>query len=201
MKVISRIKNPKIQLDLESPKMVGLYGVPFLQIEFLIHLHQKFRHGSVCPSFLPGILGYITKIPDFNYAPSKKSSLNRTVKRPRKNGSMLRRKTLTRGQEQDLKTYCQEGDPPGLTYSGYMNVSKSGKPCRVWMDRELQPQQRTIPPHNYCRNPSEDSNGVYCITERNNSRWEYCSVPICGGTRQVEEPCLLLPTTLKSARQ
>ena len=90
----------------------------------------------------------------------------------------------TRGQDlQELKTYCQEGDPPGLTYSGYMNVSKSGKPCRVWMDRELQPQQRTIPPHNYCRNPSEDSNGVYCITERNNSRWEYCSVPICGGTR------------------
>ena len=89
------------------------------------------------------------------------------------------------GQDlQELKTYCQEGDPPGVTYLGYMNVSKSGKPCRVWMDRELQPQQRTIPPHNYCRNPSEDSKGVYCITERNNEmRWEYCSVPMCGSTR------------------
>ena len=92
----------------------------------------------------------------------------------------------TRGQDlQELKTYCQEGDPPGVTYLGYMNVSKSGKPCRVWRDKELKPKQRygNGEPHNFCRNPSDDSKGVYCITERNNSRWEYCSVPICGGTR------------------
>ena len=119
-------------------------------------------------------------------APSKKSSSNRKAKRPRKNGSRVQGKTHTRGQDlQELKTYCQEGDPPGVNYAGYMNVSKSGKPCRVWRDKELKPQQRHgIELHNFCRNPSDDSKGVYCITERgSNQRWEYCSVPICGGTR------------------
>ena len=120
-------------------------------------------------------------------APYEKSSSNRKAKRPRKNGSRVQGKTHTRGQDlQELKTYCQEGDPPGVTYLGYMNVSKSGKPCRVWRDKELKPKQRhgNGEPHNFCRNPSDDSKGVYCITERTTEqRWEYCSVPICGGTR------------------
>ena len=78
---------------------------------------------------------------------------------------------------------CQEGDPPGASYSGRRNVTASGRTCQVWA--ASQPHQHNfteVGEHSHCRNPNGDSEGVWCFTTDPDKEWEYCSVPICGPT-------------------
>ena len=43
--------------------------------------------------------------------------------------------------------------------------------------------------HNYCRNPDEDSGGVWCYkTDPNDSEdWEYCALTNCAGTYRISK--------------
>ena len=81
---------------------------------------------------------------------------------------------------------CQEGSPLGVSYSGRMNVTKSGRDCQVWSAQE--PHEHTIGTelgeHNLCRFPPTDLypdgfEGVWCYTMDPAERWEHCAVPIC----------------------
>ena len=75
-------------------------------------------------------------------------------------------------------TSCQG---PGVTYSGTLSKTKSGRTCQNW--NETFPQRHTytdVGDHNYCRNPTrKDDVGVWCYTTTKWIRWEKCNVPIC----------------------
>ena len=75
---------------------------------------------------------------------------------------------------------CLEGDPPGVNYSGKMNVTEGGRTCQMWSASQPHEHPFTdLGEHNYCRNHVEDSFGVWCYTTDPEKRWEYCSVPRC----------------------
>ena len=83
---------------------------------------------------------------------------------------------------------CQEGDPPGVNYSGTRNITASGRTCQVWA--VSQPHDSWYPEmgadvgeHNHCRNPGGDVGGVWCYTTDPDKEWEHCSVPICASTK------------------
>ena len=60
---------------------------------------------------------------------------------------------------------CQEGSPPGVNYSGRMNVTLSGRTCQVWSTSEPHEHDFTdLGEHNYCRNPDGDNRGAWCHT-------------------------------------
>ena len=75
-------------------------------------------------------------------------------------------------------TICQG---PGVTYTGTVNETKSGRTCQNW--NESVPQRHTytnVGDHNYCRNPTKKSEvGVWCYTTTKWIRWEKCNVPLC----------------------
>ena len=75
-------------------------------------------------------------------------------------------------------TICQG---PGVTYTGTVNKTKSGRTCQNW--NESVPQRHTftdVGDHNYCRNPTKKSEvGVWCYTTTKWIRWEKCNVPLC----------------------
>ena len=90
---------------------------------------------------------------------------------------------------------CQGGNPLGVSYSGRMNVTPSGRTCQVWSaSQPHQPYYTDVGrvgeteagDHNYCRNPSKNIKGVWCYTTDPNKRKEFCyNVPICAPTVKV----------------
>ena len=83
---------------------------------------------------------------------------------------------------------CQEGSPPGVSYSGTKSVTISGKQCQVWA--VLQPHNHTfteVGEHNHCRNPIGYKFGVWCFTTDPDMRWELCYVPRCDLTYNCQE--------------
>ena len=92
-----------------------------------------------------------------------------------------------RQQRSTGNSECLEDSPEGLgaSYSGKANVTASGRTCQVWST--LHPHEHPyteVGDHNYCRSPI-GSRGVWCYTTDPGSRWEYCSVPICGNMMNV----------------
>ena len=82
---------------------------------------------------------------------------------------------------------CQEGDPPGVSYSGNVNVTSSGRTCQVWSKQEPQDHCYTwLGDHNHCRNPDGSPGGVWCYTIDPEKRYEYCDVPKCDKTISSE---------------
>ena len=78
---------------------------------------------------------------------------------------------------------CQEGDPLGVSYSGRMNVTASGRTCQVWAAQQPHEHDKAdVGEHNHCRNPDGYSLGVWCYTTDPDKRWEACSVPHCDPT-------------------
>ena len=55
-------------------------------------------------------------------------------------------------------TECQEGDPLGANYTGTMNVTRGGKPCKFWenvdCDYQYIYQDVVEDGHNFCSNTS-----------------------------------------------
>ena len=83
----------------------------------------------------------------------------------------------------------QGGDPLGLTYTGRLNTTLSGKTCQVWaLSVPHEHPYTDVGEHNYCRNPNRNQRGVWCYTTDPDMRKEYCEVPICDPTCQRGYP-------------
>ncbi|OAF70867.1 hypothetical protein A3Q56_01374 [Intoshia linei] len=80
----------------------------------------------------------------------------------------------------------------GTDYTGKQNITVSGEPCIAWNDIPrkmidmmwLYTDKRnlvndTAISKNYCRNPDDDKNGAWCVTNNSKYDLEYCSIEIC----------------------
>ena len=75
-------------------------------------------------------------------------------------------------------------------YSGQVNRTETGRACQKW-DSDV-PHNRNNKvingqypegniEHNYCRDPADKYDKVWCYTEDPNKRWEWCPVAKCPG--------------------
>jgi len=63
----------------------------------------------------------------------------------------------------------------GLSYTGSLSTTASGRTCKAWAEDSRQWDE----PENFCRNPDNDSGGLWCFTTDPDKSWEYCAPPIC----------------------
>ncbi|MEE6499232.1 hypothetical protein FKM82_003367 [Ascaphus truei] len=82
----------------------------------------------------------------------------------------------------------------GLQYKGNLSVTISGLPCLHWDSpaalklgsrKDFLPQVKLV--NNYCRNPDNDDEGVWCYVSHLNLTFEYCSLHYCDSPVQEEE--------------
>ena len=109
---------------------------------------------------------------------------DRTTRRPRRREEEKERKVSTRNQDRQHRSVNsqdnQEGNPPGVNFSGMLNVTATGRTCQVWAASQPHEHDFTdVGEHNHCRNPDGDSEGVWCQTTDPDKEWEHCSVPLC----------------------
>ena len=110
---------------------------------------------------------------------------DRTTRSPREAEPGMGRTALMRNQDRQQRSLssegnseCQEGNPPGVNYSGKVNVTASGRACKVW-PAWMAIHMDDVGEHNYCRNPDWDRGGVWCFTTDEDVYLDYCYVPLC----------------------
>lgn len=80
---------------------------------------------------------------------------------------------------------CYNESDRGVSYRGGLSVTTSGKTCQSWVSQSPHPHSITpldraeLEGNNHCRNP--DGRGLlpWCYTTDNDTRWEYCDIPLC----------------------
>ena len=105
---------------------------------------------------------------------------DRITRRPKEGDTEKGRKAVTRIGKRRQRSVslqdnleCQEGNPPGVSYLGRVNVTASGTACQAWDATEPHQHELTyVGEHNYCRNPDDDSEGVWCFTTDLDKLWE-----------------------------
>ena len=76
---------------------------------------------------------------------------------------------------------CQKESTNGIDYRGRAAETVDGVPCMKWTEGVTEDE------HNFCRNPTDDPNGVWCNTGASSTG--YCNVPKCDPlitTREAE---------------
>lgn len=80
---------------------------------------------------------------------------------------------------------CQNG--VGLSYTGSVNTTISGKQCELWDDihpwylnAEEIPEKDFTQAINYCRNPYGEVCGPICFTDARTYEMECCHIESCG---------------------
>ena len=80
---------------------------------------------------------------------------------------------------------CYNEEDKGELYDGKVNITMSSKTCQAWDDvtphfHPLTSLYRLyLEGHNYCRNPERRGEQPWCYTTDPDTRWEYCSIPVC----------------------
>jgi len=80
---------------------------------------------------------------------------------------------------------CQEGSTLGWDYTGTMATTSGGRTCQAWDSSSPHGcgGEPCFPEpwleNNHCRNPDNETGGVWCYTTDDDKRWEYCDVPQC----------------------
>lgn len=84
----------------------------------------------------------------------------------------------------------------GVDYRGTHSRTESGKECQKWRSQSPHAHTKTYKKYpdagldedwwvysaeqnNYCRNPGNEAEGVWCFTTDSETRWERCDVPDC----------------------
>ena len=71
---------------------------------------------------------------------------------------------------------CQKPSTNGVDYRGRAAETVDGVACLKWTEGVIDPPSTTSE-HNFCRNPNDDPNGVWCNTGPSSTG--YCNVPKC----------------------
>lgn len=80
---------------------------------------------------------------------------------------------------------CYNEEDKGELYDGKVNITMSGKTCQAWdnVTPHFHPltslYRLYLEGHNYCRNPERRGERPWCYTTDPDTRWEYCSIPVC----------------------
>uniref|UniRef100_A0A8D0G9D0 Prothrombin n=1 Tax=Sphenodon punctatus TaxID=8508 RepID=A0A8D0G9D0_SPHPU len=81
----------------------------------------------------------------------------------------------------------------GLHYTGTLSTTLSGAMCLPWASekaRELSQGKSFLPEvklvENYCRNPDDDDEGVWCFVNHPNNTFEYCDLHYCESSLDEE---------------
>ena len=84
----------------------------------------------------------------------------------------------------------------GVEYTGSLSEAAGGLPCQRWDSQTPNPHNYTNPnlfpdaslndSVNYCRNPSNDSNGPWCYIDlttasSDGQTWAHCDIDTCAG--------------------
>jgi len=75
--------------------------------------------------------------------------------------------------------YCYFNN--GFEYRGFLSQTKTGGSCAPWTSDQngLYPVgENGIGPHNFCRNPGNESKGLWCYVTNSNF-FEYCNITKC----------------------
>ncbi|XP_056382424.1 prothrombin isoform X1 [Hyla sarda] len=81
----------------------------------------------------------------------------------------------------------------GKDYDGTLAVTVSGLPCLPWNSPSVEEYSRknfrkdVVLKENYCRNPDNDDEGVWCYVSHSNTTFEYCNLNYCDSPLD-EEP-------------
>ncbi|XP_044126770.1 prothrombin-like [Bufo gargarizans] len=73
----------------------------------------------------------------------------------------------------------------GLDYDGTLAVTVSGLPCLPWNSPLVKEHNHKdfrkdlVLKENYCRNPDNDDEGVWCYVSHNNTTFDYCKLNYC----------------------
>ncbi|XP_048342980.1 prothrombin [Sphaerodactylus townsendi] len=88
-------------------------------------------------------------------------------------------------QQEDIQPQHCEADH-GLGYTGTLSVTLSEKQCLPWASeraRQLSQSASFLQDvhllENYCRNPDDDDEGVWCYVDHPNITFEYCDLHYC----------------------
>ncbi|XP_056001724.1 uncharacterized protein LOC125653240 [Ostrea edulis] len=88
----------------------------------------------------------------------------------------------------------------GYMYTGKMNVTKTGYPCRRWDSEEAYGFFEEL--GNFCRSP-DGAKFPWCLSTAPDTRWERCNIAVCGqldtakSTTAVKPPSKPSTTTTK----
>ncbi|XP_069479301.1 prothrombin [Ambystoma mexicanum] len=109
-------------------------------------------------------------------------------------------------QEKVQKVPCE--DYNGMLYTGTLAVTVSGLPCLPWNSQKAQELSTTRKftadvklVENHCRNPDEDSEGVWCFVDHPEKSFEYCSLNYCDHPLDQEDTQVLTGRTTTKVHQ
>ena len=86
---------------------------------------------------------------------------------------VIRGRSLTARQKRQIDDVigCQKESTNGVDYRGRAAETVDGVACMKWTEGVTEGE------HNFCRNPTDDPNGVWCNTGPSSTG--YCNVPKC----------------------
>jgi Kringle domain. len=108
---------------------------------------------------------------------SKRKKREELVSRPPEDIVNISRSLSARQKRQtDDVIGCQKESTNGVDYRGRAAETVDGVACMKWTEGVINPPSTTSE-HNFCRNPTDDPNGVWCNTGPSSTG--YCNVPKC----------------------
>jgi len=119
-----------------------------------------------------------------DYVKRKHAQLELNLKNSRRE---FNNKLRTLIENLDNKHCCLT--PKCTNYRGLLNMTKSGKTCQAWDSDTYHERQSVLKnqekrkefglEENYCRNPTNSKDGVWCYTTDPDTRWEHCEISFC----------------------
>ena len=122
---------------------------------------------------------------------SKRKKREELVPRPpgvNSNRSRSRSLVVRQRRQTDDVIGCQKESTKGVDYRGRAAETVDGDACLKWTEGyggewadDVAHMAHYVVEHNFCRNPNDDPNGVWCTTSTNSdtSSIGYCNVPKC----------------------
>ena len=81
-----------------------------------------------------------------------------------------------------------------IDYNGTLSYTYTGQICQTWtiyknasLPLGTYDKNNSTEIDNYCRNVNNNSKGPWCWTDYANNQWDYCGLPICGVSLELND--------------